>query len=471
MGARGGALARCGESLWPVVRRAPQGLAGVHRHGDDAAEPRAAGARSRRHDRPGARHRFRRGCRHRDAGRRGTGRSGIADLARRARAAIRRRDPVRRSRLATGARLRAARGAQDPGRQDRAWARLQAERYQRADGEARAGGPPRRSSQGRRSVGVRPRDRGDRGLPRSWYRGDDRAGNFRGAGRGVRPWRSVDRTGSRAPRAVRHGACEGRQPARSRLAQSRRSGCDHGGLHAARPSCRASGEDHCRRSVARHAGRRYRQRDAREPPQHRHHGSGAACGRHDIAVGGAVDGADRRGSRRSGSRARLRFITSPRAAARRLNPDVEYRAIAFSAVADYSRQTVLCRFEHADCGSISSSGARGRCASDRRFCGRMRAAARSRRACRDRSDGAGRKDRRGVCGDHARPRRSASERVSQRAGGQGQLRRIHDFGAADASTGHDRMAGRRAGPGNDVCHGAAERPRRIILRTCRLASH
>ena len=52
-------------------------------------------------------------------GRRRPGRSGAAHLARGARAAVRRRDPDRRSRGAGGARLRAARGEEDDGRQDR----------------------------------------------------------------------------------------------------------------------------------------------------------------------------------------------------------------------------------------------------------------------------------------------------------------------------------------------------------------
>ena len=58
-----------------------------------------------------------------DAGRRRARRSGIADAARGARAAIGRRDPVRRSGLAGDPRFRAPRGEEDAGRQDRLWAR------------------------------------------------------------------------------------------------------------------------------------------------------------------------------------------------------------------------------------------------------------------------------------------------------------------------------------------------------------
>jgi uroporphyrin-III C-methyltransferase / precorrin-2 dehydrogenase / sirohydrochlorin ferrochelatase len=51
---------------------------------------------------------------------------GAADAARRARAAVRRHHPDRRSRRAGNPRLRAARGQEDAGRQDRLWAVLQA---------------------------------------------------------------------------------------------------------------------------------------------------------------------------------------------------------------------------------------------------------------------------------------------------------------------------------------------------------
>ena len=54
-----------------------------------------------------------------DAGRRGPRRSRTSDAACGARAAIRRCDPVRRSRIDRGARFRAPRGEEAPGRQDR----------------------------------------------------------------------------------------------------------------------------------------------------------------------------------------------------------------------------------------------------------------------------------------------------------------------------------------------------------------
>ena len=73
-------------------------------------------------------------------GRRGTRRSGIADAARSARPAIRRRDTLRRSRFERGAGLRAPRGEADAGRQDRTRPIMQAVRDQRADGRPRQGG-------------------------------------------------------------------------------------------------------------------------------------------------------------------------------------------------------------------------------------------------------------------------------------------------------------------------------------------
>ena len=130
------------------------------------AEPERAphDERHRRADGRDARRRARR--RLGRAGRRRPRRSGTADPARGARAAIRRRHPDRRSRLAAGARFRAARGEEDDGRQDRPRPGVQAERDQRADDQAREGRQARGAAQGRRPDDLRPRRRGDRGLPR-----------------------------------------------------------------------------------------------------------------------------------------------------------------------------------------------------------------------------------------------------------------------------------------------------------------
>ena len=95
------ALARCGEGGGPAVRRPAQILAAVHRARDAAARQRARPKRfrrlHRRGERPGRGRRERLG----HAGRRRSGRSRVADVARRARAAIRRHHLVRRSRVRT----------------------------------------------------------------------------------------------------------------------------------------------------------------------------------------------------------------------------------------------------------------------------------------------------------------------------------------------------------------------------------
>ena len=118
------------------------------------------------------------------AGRRRPRRSGIADAARGARAAIGRRHPDRRSGGAGDPRFRAPRGEEDDGRQDRLRAVLQAGRDQRADGVAGEGRQARGAAQGRRSDDLRPRRRGDRGLPRRRHRGRGGARHQRRAGRG-----------------------------------------------------------------------------------------------------------------------------------------------------------------------------------------------------------------------------------------------------------------------------------------------
>ena len=73
----------------------------------------------------------------RHAGRRRPGRSRLADAARGAGAAVRRRHPDRRSGRARDPRLRAPRGEEDAGRQDRLRPGLHAGRDQRADAHAR----------------------------------------------------------------------------------------------------------------------------------------------------------------------------------------------------------------------------------------------------------------------------------------------------------------------------------------------
>ena len=84
-----------------------------------------------------------------------------------------------------GARFRAPRGEEDDGRQDRPWAGVPAGRDQRADDQARQGGQARGAAQGRRPDDLRPRRRGDRGLPRRGHSGRGRARHLGRAGRGV----------------------------------------------------------------------------------------------------------------------------------------------------------------------------------------------------------------------------------------------------------------------------------------------
>ena len=111
------------------------------------------------------------------AGRRRTRRPGAAHAARGARAAIGRRHPDRRPGRARDPRFRAPRGQEDDGRQDRLRAVVPAGRDQFADGVAGEGRQARGAAQGRRSDDLRPRRRGDRGLPQGaasrsrWCRG------------------------------------------------------------------------------------------------------------------------------------------------------------------------------------------------------------------------------------------------------------------------------------------------------------
>ena len=103
-------------------------------------------------------------------GRRRSRRSGIVDAARRARAAIGRRDSVRSSGVAGDPRFRAPRSKEDAGRQNRARAVMQTGRHQRADGVAGQSRTPRGALEGRRPDDLRPRRRRDRRLPRRRHR-------------------------------------------------------------------------------------------------------------------------------------------------------------------------------------------------------------------------------------------------------------------------------------------------------------
>ncbi len=138
------------------------------------------------------------------SGRRRPGRSGAVDVARGARAAIRRGDLVRRAGRAGDPRLRPSRGAENAGRQDRPWALLPPGRYQCADGLARQGWTARGAAQGRRPDDLRPRRRGDRRLPRRRRRGRSGAGRDGGPRRREPACGLADAPGKGPPRAIRH---------------------------------------------------------------------------------------------------------------------------------------------------------------------------------------------------------------------------------------------------------------------------
>ena len=110
-------------------------------------------------------------------------RSGIVDLARGTRAAIGRRDPVRRSGRRRHPRFRAPRGEENAGRQNRPRAVVPARRNQRADDLARQSRPARGAAQRRRSDDFRTRRRRNRRLPCGGHRGRSRARHHDGAGR------------------------------------------------------------------------------------------------------------------------------------------------------------------------------------------------------------------------------------------------------------------------------------------------
>ena len=138
------------------------------------------------------------------ARRRRPGRSGAVDAARGARAAIGRRDPVRRSRVAGDPRFRAPRSEENAGRQNRPRAVVPAGRHQRADGVAREGRAARGAAQGRRSDDLRPRRRGDRRLPRRRDRDRRRARRHRRARRGEPAPGVADAPRAGAPGAIHH---------------------------------------------------------------------------------------------------------------------------------------------------------------------------------------------------------------------------------------------------------------------------
>ncbi len=163
----------------------------------------------------------------------GPGNPGIVDAARGARAAIGRRDFVRRSRCHRHSRFRAPRSQKNAGRQN--WSRrlVPAGRHQRADDLARQIGPPRGAAQRRRPDDFRPGRRRDCGLPRRGDRGRSGARHHHGA-RCCEPSLGLaDAPRRSAPRAIHHRSWPRRKIAgRYRLEQSRRSGGHDRHLHA-----------------------------------------------------------------------------------------------------------------------------------------------------------------------------------------------------------------------------------------------
>ena len=124
------------------------------------------------------------------------------DPARRARAAIGRRDPVRRSGVAGHPRFRAPRSKKNAGRQNRPRAVMQAGRHQRADDLARQSRPPRGAAQRRRPDDFWPRRRRNRGLPRGRHRGRSGARHHHGARRREQVAGVADAPRQSAPRAI-----------------------------------------------------------------------------------------------------------------------------------------------------------------------------------------------------------------------------------------------------------------------------
>ena len=105
------------------------------------------------------------------------------------------------------------------GRQDRPWPLLQAGRDQRADGRARQARPARGAAQGRRPDDLRPRRRGDRGLPQGRYRRSRSCPASPPRRAPQQALRLADAARGGAARAIRHRPRRRRQAAgRHRLA-------------------------------------------------------------------------------------------------------------------------------------------------------------------------------------------------------------------------------------------------------------
>ena len=271
---------------------APQVLAALHRSRGCQSRPRAGASRFRRLPRrsegPGRSGRERLG----HVGRRRARRSRIADVARGARAAIRRRDPVRRSRVARGARFRAPRGEEDAGRQDRLRPVLQAGRHQRADGEPRQTGQARGAPQGRRSADLRPRRRGDRACRAANIAVEVVPGITAAQGAAARLGLSLtDRKQARRLQYITGHAKDGGLPDDLDWKSSRRSGDHDRGLHAGADACRA-GRKARSPKVSIRRRRRWRLRARPGPirpssPLHRRTSRAACAGR--IARSGACN--------------------------------------------------------------------------------------------------------------------------------------------------------------------------------------
>ena len=142
------------------------------------------------------------------SGRRRPRRSGAVDVARGARAAIRRRDPVRRPGGAGHPRFRPPRSQENAGRQNRPRAVVQAGRHQRADDRARQSRPPRGAAQRRRPDDFWPGRRRDRRVPRGGNRGRSGARHHHGARRGEPAFGVADTPRQSPPRAIPHRPCE-----------------------------------------------------------------------------------------------------------------------------------------------------------------------------------------------------------------------------------------------------------------------